>query len=152
MSQVSTAFDNFVSRVDAALTSGNGWIKLPNPYAIQNNPDVMLKQGYAIGIGAGTNTKRTLGDQVSIRRSFFVHISRAMDALDFDVAGRQSTEKTLLEDLKLVVADVEKHQTLNAGQIFCAFDGDDGIESIEGESSEFRALKANFIIEYFEQI
>jgi hypothetical protein len=152
MSQITTAFDAFVTRVDAVLTSGNGWMKLPNAYAINQNPDIMLKKGYAVGIGAGSNTKKSLGNLISIRRNLFVHLSRALDALDLDVSLRQTTEKTLLEDLKLLVADVETAQTLNAGQIFVTFEGDDGIESIDGESSEFRAIKANFVIEYFEQL
>lgn len=152
MSQISTAYDNFVTRIDAVLTSGNGWIKLPHAYNIEKNPEIMLKQGYAISIGSGQNTRRLLSNIVSISREFTVTITRALETLDLEVTGRQSIEKQLFEDLKLIIADVEKNTTLNAGEIFCGYSGDSGIEYIDGETAEFAQVRANFTIEYFETI
>lgn len=152
MSQITTAYDNFVTRIDAVLTSGNGWIKLPHAYNIEKNPEIYMKQGYAIGIGAGLNTKRTFSNTISISREFNVILVRAMHTLDLEVTGRQSVEKQLFEDLKLVIADVEGNSTLNQGQILCSYTGDAGIDYIDAEISEFSLLRANFLIEYFETI
>lgn len=151
LSQVSTAYDNFVSRVDAVLTSANGWIKLPHAYAIEKNPEIYLKQGYAIGISSGTNTKRLLSKTISINRQFSLTISRALDLLDLEVGGRQTIEKQLFEDLKLVIADIEGNQTLNSGEIFCQYESDGGIEYVDGETAEFAIIRAVFSLEYYEQ-
>lgn len=152
MSLVSTAYDNFVTRIDAVLTSGAGWVKLPYAYSVDKNPEIYLKQGYALGIGSGSNTKRVLSNTISISREFIVTLTRTMDTLDLEVTGRQSAEKTLFEDLKLVIADIEGNSTLNAGQILCSYQGDGGIEYVDGETSEFLSLRAIFVIEYFETI
>lgn len=152
MSAISTAYDNFVTRVDAVLTSGNGWVKLPRAYAIEKNPEIYLNQGYAVGLGPGLNTKRTLSNTLSISREFTVTIVRVQDATDLEVSGKQTVEKTLFEDLKLLIADLEGNSTLNAGSILCSFQGDAGIESVDGETAEFILLRATFIIEYFETI
>jgi hypothetical protein len=151
-SKVTTAYDNFVARVDAVLTSGNGWIKLPHAYNIEKNPEIYLKQGYAIGIGQGANTKRVQSNTISISREFILTIVRTSDTLDLEVTGRQTVEKQLFEDLKLVIADIEGNSTLNSGQILCGYVGDAGIEYVDTENSEFNLIKANFLIEYFETI
>lgn len=150
MSQISTAYDNFVTRVDAALTSGAGWNKLPNAYDVEKNPEIYLKQGYAIGLGAGTNTKRLQSSTISISREFNVTISRSFDYPDLEVTGRQTTEKTILEDLKGLVADIEGNSSLNSGQIFCSYQGDGGIEFVDSENAEFLSIRATFLVEYFE--
>lgn len=152
MSAVSTAYDALVTRVDAVLTSGAGWNKIPNAYNIENNPEIYLKQGYAIGLGSGLNTKRLLSKTVSISREFIVTITRTVDQLDLEVSGRQSIEKQLMEDLKLLIADLEGNSSLNEGQIFCSYEGDEGIDSVDGETFEFMAVRARFSIEYFETI
>lgn len=151
-SEITTAYNNFVTRVDAVLTSGNGWIKLPNAYRIEKNPEIYLNQGYAIGIGPGENTKRLLSNTISISREFFVVLVRTQDATDLEVTNKQTLEKTLLEDLKLLVADVEGNSTLNQGSIICSYQRDDGFEFVDGETAEFLSLRATFIVEYFETI
>lgn len=150
MSQITTAYDNFVTRVDAVLASGSGWVKLPNAYSIDKNPEIYLRQGYAIGLGTGTNTKRVQSNTISISREFIVTIVRALDATNLEVTGLQTTEKTLFEDLKGLIADVEGNQTLNQGQILCSYVGDSGIELVDGETEEFLSVRATFVIEYFE--
>lgn len=152
MSAITTAYDAFVTRVNAVLTSGNGWVKLPNAYRIDKNPEIYLNQGYAIGLGAGLNTKRVFSNTVSISREFIVTLVRTQDATDLEVTLKQTAEKTLFEDLKLLIADVEANSTLNQGNILCSYQGDGGIESVDGETAEFLSLRATFMIEYFETI
>lgn len=152
MSKVTTAYDNFVTRVDAVLTSGNGWNKLPHAYNVEKNPEIFLSQGYAIGIGSGSNTRRVQSNTISVSREFVVTIVRSMNTLDLEVSGKQTAEKQLLEDLKLLIADIEGNSTLNAGQILCSYSGDGGIEYIDTETAEFNLIRANFLIEYFETI
>lgn len=152
MSQISTAYDNFLTRIDAVLTSDNGWIKLPHAYNIEKNPEIMLKQGYAVSIGAGQNTRRLQSNIVSISREFAVTITRTIDSLDLEVTGRQSVEKQLFEDLKLLIADIETNTSLNAGEIFCGYTGDSGIEYVDGDTAEFAQVRATFSIEYFETL
>lgn len=152
MSQVSTAYDAIVTRLAAVLTSVAGWSKLPNAYELDRNPEIFLKQGYAIGFGNGSNTHRLLSKTVSINREFNVSITRSLDQTELEVAGAQSVEKSLLEDLKLVIADIESQASLNSGQIFASYQGDNGIEFVDGETSEFLAIKASFVLEYFETI
>jgi hypothetical protein len=152
MSAISTAYDAFVTRVNAVLTSGNGWVKLPHAYRIEKNPEIYLNQGYAIGLGPGINTKRVLSNTLSISREFFVTIVRTQDSTDLEVTLKQTAEKTLFEDLKLLIADLEGNSTLNQGSILCSFASDAGIESVDGETAEFLSLRATFLVEYFETI
>lgn len=152
MSQISTAYDNFHTRIAAVLTSNNGWVKLPHAYAIENNPEIYLKQGYGVGLGAGVNTKRVFSKTLSISREIILNIVREMTTLDLETTGRETIEKQLFEDLKLVIADVEANSTLNEGQILCSYQSDAGIEYVDGETAEFVLIRAVFLIEYFETI
>ena len=152
MSAITTAYDAIVTRVNAVLTSGDGWNKLPNAYLIENNPEIFLVKGYAVGFGPGVNTKRLQSRLVSISREFTVSITRSMDQTDLEVTGRQTAEKQLMEDLKLLIADIEGNSSLNQGEIFCSYEGDGGIEFVDGETSEFLLISARFILEYFETI
>jgi hypothetical protein len=152
MSLISTAYDNFHTRVAAVFTSGAGWSKLPHAYIIDRNPEIYLKQGYAVGLGTGTNTKRLQSNVTSISREFILTITREMPALDLEVSGRETFEKSLFEDLKLIVSDMETDSTLNQGQILCSYQGDGGIEYVDGDTSEFISIRAIFLIEYFETL
>lgn len=152
MSAITTAYDNFVTRINSVLTSGNGWIKLSNAYAVDKNPEIYLNQGYAIGLGPGSNLQMLQSNIVSMQREFILTLVRVQDATDLEVTLKQTAEKTLFEDLKLVIADIESNSSLNSGTIFCSYQGDSGIEFVDGETAEYLSLKATFILKYFETI
>ena len=150
MSQVSTVVDNIVTRLDALLTSAAGWNKLPFAYDITKNDEKYLKQGYAFAIGPGTNSKRLQSSKVSQRREITITLTRANDTLDSDEASKKTLEKTILENMRTVVADFEGNQTLNSGEIPVEFSSDQGIQFVNDENEEFLMIQGTFFVEYFE--
>lgn len=150
MSAVSTMFDNLKTRVVAVL--GAEFADLPDAYDIEENPALLLKKGFAIGFGPGLNTKRTQSRLMSISRQMVITVTRALDATELDSSGKQATAKQLLEDLKLVMADLETNQTLNNGLTIAGFENDGGIESVKAEGENFLMIQGTFSVEYFENL
>ncbi len=147
---VSTLIDALITRLDAVLTSGSGWQKLPNAYSVEDNPDSFLKQGYSIGFGKGRNSKKMLSNILSMDREFIVTISRAMDATDLDLDTRVSIEKTLLEDMRAVVADFNVNAGTGTQNV--DFESDNGVEFFKLNEQDFLYIQGVFSSVTFEQL
>lgn len=144
MSKVSDVTDAIIARCAAILTSHT---RLPNPYDVAGNPDVMLKQGYGVRVGSAENSNRVLGNTVSIRRAYTIVLTRALYALDSNGSQRTTSEKTLLEDQWLMVADIVKDSSLNGAQVVSTYVGDTGVTQI----GTHLVTEINILAEYFQQ-
>lgn len=148
MSNVSNAYDAFVARVEAVLPNH---ARLSNPYAPEQNIEGILKQGWGLGMGSSTNTKRELSCRVSIRREFSLVLTRKFYSREADVTGKASVEKQLMEDQLLVVKDLCANSDLSGLIGVVEFEGDGGIEQVFGEKDQFLALRSTFTAEIWEQ-
>lgn len=147
MSAITTIYDAMVTRISTILPNH---VRLTNPYAISENNDRFLKQGWGLAIGSGVNTEQLLSCQFTTDREFRVIISRQYYAREFDVTSKASTEKDLYEDLHLVVKDLQKHNTLNTGIYIVTYQGDDGIQNVFGERDVFLYILARVTVRYQE--
>lgn len=151
-SAITTAVDALITRIGAVLTSGNGWLQIPNAYDIPSNAKGFLRQGFAVAIGAGTNSKLQLCNTLTVDRRFALSLSREVFKTDGDASGYNSIAKQLYEDLKLVIKDFETNSTLNTGLIFCGYESDSGIRPIEGDDFSGMFLSAEFKVQLIENL
>lgn len=149
MSAISDVYDALITRTTSVLTSHT---RLSNPYKLDENPDILLRQGYGLAIGAGENSNREFGCRLSIRREFTLSIVRRYAATDLDASGKGTTEKQIMEDAKLLVADFEENTTLTTGARIVKFLSDSGIQYVRSETDKFMYCELIIETEYFETI
>lgn len=151
-SLITTLYDAMTARLAAVLTPTAGWTRIPNAYDLSANNDQMLKSGWGLAMGPAANTNLQMGGFKTQERTFKVVISAELAKTDHDVTGIGDVQKYILEALALVITDFEKTTTLNTGQGFCAYRGDEGISFVSGSDSGFLAVTANFTVQLLEQL
>ena len=149
MSKVSTIHENMLTRIGAILTSH---VRLSNPYKIEENPEILLKQGYGIAIGSANKIRGDLNNYRRFEREFTGSITRKFAAKENDGASKATTEKQILEDAFLVAKDFELDTTLNETAITTDFVSDGGIEYVAREKDNFLMVRATFAVQYFENL
>ncbi len=150
MSGISDAYDALVTRITAAL--GSGWTRIPNAYDLADNSDNMLRKGWALAIGPAVNGARELSCNFHLDRDFVVSVVRENIVLEHDAESAATTDKTLMEDMRLILKDFETNSTLNTGRRFTTFVSDSGIEAVRGGNMSFLALRAQFNMKYVESL
>ena len=146
-----------ISQIYAALetvieTELPTYRKIPNPYDSSANANVILRQGYGIVAGAGSNTNRVLGCEMSIARDFGVILTKQIAKTEHDADGRTNQEKALFEDQYLLVKSLEKNPSLTGTAAKVGFVGDNGIEVLDLETGRYFVLVSQFNVEYFENL
>lgn len=150
MSKISDAYDAIVLQVQNLLPSH---VRLSNPYAINENTESALRQGWGIALLSGTNTERNIGCKLSVSRQFSVVLTRKMYANELNVEGKASTEKQLFEDQFTLIQAFESDPTLGLTDIAALkWESDNGLEFVFGEKDNFLQLNSTFTVEYFEQL
>lgn len=152
MSKISDVYDALVLRLDTLFTSGAGYVRLPNPYEVEQNPAIYLRQGYGLAVGPGTNQNGSQCGLVRIRRIFSVIVSRKIDATELGVTDKDSGHKQLLEDMRTVLADFEKNVALSNDIANVIFASDSGINFVNGEDENYAYSEMQFAVDYFENI
>jgi len=150
MSNISTAFDNFKTRLSTLLPSH---VELTNPYSVEQNTEGALNQGYGVILGPGSNSKRLVGCKLSVVRSFNLVLTRKFYAQELNITGKETTAKDLFEDQKLVIADTEKNPTIGSSAIAkIEYESDNGLEFVLTEADNYLKLETVFKVEYFETL
>lgn len=151
MSLISDVYDALQARITAVLGSH---LTLENPYALTECTDQVLTQGVGIAMGPGTNTNRFVGcSQMSIMRQFHVIITREVTATKFNTTYRASAEKTLFEDQKAILDDIESDPTLASSAVTQSiYVSDNGIEFVNSNKHNFMKLDSLIEIEYIQDI
>jgi hypothetical protein len=149
MSKVSDAVTNLASLIETNLS---GYQRLANPYLPENNPELLLKQGYGIRIGSATNTDRELGAVISIERSFTVIFTRRFDLIDSDVEGKGEAELALVEDSIVLSKLIENDPTLSGAAARSRYVSDSGIEFLYSNKNNFLKTEISYSVEYFESL
>ena len=149
MSKISDIYDALVSKIETALPT---YTRIPNPYDIGENPDVLLDAAYGIAVGAGTNTQRFVGCATTWEREFTIGLITQKVNLENDTLGKASIEKALLENHKTLLLALEADPSLGAICIKSYMISDAGIQYLEGEGDrgKFLALEVSLVVEYLE--
>lgn len=149
---ITSVYDDMLTRLATLLPSLSGWSRLPNAYAVQDNPLTFLQQGYGLAVAETTNTKQLLSKTMSQSRLFRVVLSRQVYATDLDVSGFDSAAKQLLEDARTIMGDFEQTTTLNNGQWSAEFVQDSGIQFVNAEKENFIYIEVLFSVRIFETL
>jgi hypothetical protein len=150
MSKISTAFDDFKNKIIALLASH---VQLTNPYAVEENTEGALNQGFGVIFGAGENTRRLVGCKMSVARNFNLVLTRKFYAQELNISGKETTAKDLFEDQKTVILEIEKNPTIGSTAIAkIDYVNDNGIEFVFTEKDNYLKLETTFRVEYFETL
>lgn len=130
------------------------YARIPNPYAIDRNSALLLRSGYGIGIGPGTNTNRIIPNSVSTDRTFDIVLLSQIEALPNDVTNIDLEEKEILEAQYSLIQYFEANPTLGSLQnvINSRYISDSGIEFVSVEEQRFHQLTLTVGVEYLETI
>ena len=147
MSNVSTAYDELRALIPANLS---GYTELNNPYVISDEVDLNFDKGYAVGLGAGINTKRLVSPYISIARDFTVTLTKRMFLTNRDITNRLLAEKALFEDQITLIKKFEIATSQAISKI--EYVSDTGLEFLEADRFGILVLQFVVRIEYFEII
>lgn len=149
MSNFSLLYDAIVDRIEAVLPSHT---RLPNPYKVNENTELYLRQGFGVALGAATNTNRELSCRISVGRDFSVVLTRKFYSIESGVSNKESVEKQLIEDQILLIRDFCDNSALPGALGIVSYSSDGGIEYVFNEKDNFLVLNTTFTVEYFETI
>lgn len=147
MSGLDRVHQFFIDRMAELLPSHR---RLSNPYKPDENPFIILRQGYGLTIGAGSSNKRTISPILCVVRSFGVVLTREYLAREDDVDSKVYTEKLLIDDAASVSRDMEKNWTMDGLILRARAVRDSGIEYVTTETDRFLKTVIEFEVEYFE--
>ncbi|MGV8130801.1 MAG: hypothetical protein ACP5N7_01735 [Candidatus Pacearchaeota archaeon] len=126
--------------------------ELSDPSNIENNDFVSLENGYGISFNSATNTTRMLGCQYTLMRDITITLTTKFIGGHKSISISDTTTKSLLEDLHLLIKDWDKNEVILGAISNRKFLGDNGIERVFGDNKTFIMIKANFQIEYTEDL
>lgn len=151
MSLISTAIAALLTRIETVLDASNqGYKRLPNPYEISDNTELVLRKGYGLALQAAENTARQVNCKVSIARQIEVVLIRLYTGNESDAPGKLALEQLLLEDQHKLINDFEQDISINGSTMYTRYVGDSGIEFVSGVTGRFFMLKTQFSLEYME--
>lgn len=123
--------------------------ELVNPYDLESNPDIELKQSWGISIGSALNGTRVVCNRATITRNFSIVLARRSNRTRNDNATRIVTEKLLFEDLSLLVKYFEENpKTTNITRV--RYTDDEGLDFVAGDRDNYLVLRSTLLVEYTE--
>lgn len=145
--KIADIYDAIVTKISTALPT---FQRLPNPYALDENTAILMRQAYGLAIGAGTNTERYVGCLVTWQRDYTIGIVTQVVNTENDTTGRALVEKDMIDAHKSLLAAFESDSTLSGTCIKAVITGDSGIDYIAGALSKFLAVEISLSVEYQE--
>lgn len=145
---ITTAYGALKTRIESVL--GTGFLKIPNPYEMENNSDGVLRKGYGIRLGQATNVQAVSCEYI-VDRTFTVVICRESLNTDHDADGIAAVELQLAEDVNSIVRDFEREVTLNTGLIFTGYRGDSGIQLLRREQA-FLYVEMDIVVKIIQSL
>ena len=147
--KITTLYNNMVTRIEALFPNKH---RLTNPYAVELNGHIFLKDGWGLAVSSGENTNRQLSCTMSINRTMIVTLTNELLATELDPVTKAVMEKTLLEDHFTLIKDFEKDTTINSSSFRTSFLSDSGIQFVVSEDKPFIYIQAIFETEYMEDL
>lgn len=148
MSKIEDIYDKLNAVVAATLPS---YTRFPNPYAIDANTFLHLRQGFAVSVGPGADTERYLGCLITWQRDFTVTLVRQVMATQNDLPNRESLEKEILDDHDLLRKAIYNNSNLDQNAIKTTLVSDSGLQFLDGDRLKFLAIEMTINVEYEEQ-
>lgn len=146
---ITAIYNRLITDIETALST---YVRIPNPYAPEENPELFLRKGYGIGIGPAENTRRYICGFYSLKRSFSVLLINKIEATDSNSSARGSIEITMIEDHKSLMDALESDNNLNGNAVSVMFTNDSGIQFVQGDIGKYVLCELTFEVEYLEPI
>ncbi len=150
MSTITSGIDAVVARLNALFPENSGWVRLPNPYKPEENPDTYLRQSWGAAFGPAENSNRVVNCKFSVARSVTIILARQFDALENDAEAKATCDKQLFEDQRTLINDFEQDIAVNGTTMYTRWETDGGIEYVKGQTDRFLMLRTEFRLEYLE--
>ena len=145
--KIADIYDAIVTKISTALPT---FQRLPNPYALDENTAILMRQAYGVAIGAGTNTERYVGCLVTWQREYTIGIVTQVVNTENDTTGRALVEKDMIDAHRALLMAFEADSTLAGTCIKAVINSDSGIDYIAGALSKFLAVEIILSVEYQE--
>jgi len=149
MTKINDIYDELHSITQVVLPE---YTELPNPYIPDDNPDIYMKKGYGISIGAASNTNRVVSKKVSILRDFDFVFVRQINSTETNTGLIKSNAKAIMEDSFKVLEEIENNTSLGQVCVKAEFVSDSGLDFIEADTQRFFILTMVVSVEYFETL
>ena len=144
--------DVYTRLIEVVQATFSDKVELTNPYVIEDNEDIFLKNGFGVAILPTTNLKRATSCLYSIGRDIEITFTKQIFGTNRDHKERQEVEKGLMQDQLDLIKAIDSDGQLNDLLANSDFLGDNGIEFIFNDRNNFIAFTCNFTIEYHEQL
>lgn len=148
MTDASTIFAGLITRFGTLYPGASSYARIPNPYDLATNNGNILKQGWGLSVAPGVvNTSRFVCATRSLQIGFQLSLTRRYYAVEHDSAGKSDCDVALLTDFETFIDDLHKNNLAVDGLSITS--GAFGIQNVFAEQAPYRALIANFTVEYF---
>ena len=147
---MSKIVDIYTALADLIESTLPGYTRLPNPYSVDTNTYLHLKNGYGIGIGAGRDTERYVGCIATYERVFTIILVKIMSTTQNNTGKRVIIEEALLTDHTKLKNKIYQESTLGNIAIKSTILDDQGIGFIDPGKNKYLSLEMNCYIEYQE--
>jgi hypothetical protein len=147
MSKIEDIYGAVVDVIEDNLT---GYIRLPNPYAVEANTYLHLRKGFGVALGPGTDTERYTGCLVTWQRVFTIILVNQITTTPNNTAEREIIEKDLLDDHDVLRKKFYLDSTLGGKSIKATITDDQGIAFIDADRLKFLSIEMSLVVEYQE--
>lgn len=151
MSIVSDAYDAIRTRLQVLFPEADGYFELTNPYDVTDNTKGFLRQGWGMAFGPVTNTNLLLCKTVTTDNEVRVLITRELAAMETDVERKHDSIKALLEDLRDVINDLDRADTLETIGVNILSVSTNGIETVRGDNFAYLYVELVCTVKFFDQ-
>jgi len=150
---MTTAITDIVDNLYALIgTSLSSYTELPDPYTIENNTELFLKKGYAVGIGGASNEQER-GESCSrwIRRSFSFTLTNKVTTTRENTTAIKTIQKSIMEDQETVLQAIYDDSTLSGKAIDITYTDDTGIQYLDINEIKYFSVTSTFEVLYRKQ-
>lgn len=143
MTIISDIYDALITELDSVLT---GYTRLVDPYAVEENSELIRDKAYGIAIADVANPERFLAcDQMTILQSFDIILINKLFARNNDRAQHDTAFKSISEDF-ITVAKSMCNNIQIGGSYQTKFVTHGGIEFLEPAGDSTRSRYISLII------
>ena len=150
MSNVSTIYDRLLVVLPTLFTTRT---RIPNPYSIEDNQSVLLKNGYGLKVN-GTSSEESEFCTYSYSVDFGVVFTNEVVMLGNDADGYDAAVKLLLEASNTLQDNwLDNNQIgIEANITQVTFEGTSGIDFLVAGKNNFVTIEVSFTVQVTENL
>lgn len=134
------------------ISQTSGYKRLPNPYLIEGNSELLLQKGFGIRIDAGRDTNRVVGCLMYWERLFTIILTQQITTTENNFGARVLLEKDLLVDHDNLVKAFYANVNLTGKGYKAGIADDTGIQPIVTQKGKYFSMEMSLFVEYSDTI